>query len=109
MSKMETHKSNPIENNNTFDILDEIQEAKVSPFFKNKVLNAIREQKEEKVPLFGWFSPQLQLATLALILCINALALIYSVDFSQTDQELSGIEAFVQDYSLESDSGISLN
>ena len=106
---METHKNEPIENNNTFDILDEIQEAKVSPFFKNKVLNAIREQKEDPVPLFGWFSPQLQLATLALILCINALTIIYSFDFSETHQELTGIEAFVQDYSLESDSNISLN
>ena len=82
----------------------------VNPFFKNKVLNAIREQKEEKVPLFGWFNPQLQLATLALILCINALTIVYSLQGTETNQELSGIEAFVQDYSLfDSDNTISLN
>jgi hypothetical protein len=104
------NKSKPIEENNTFDILDEIQEVKVNPFFKNKVLNAIREQKEDQVPLFGWFSPQLQLATLALILCINALAIIYSLQGTETNQELSGIEAFVQDYSiLDSDTTISIN
>ena len=107
---METDKHKPIENNNTFDILDEIQEVKVNPFFKNKVLNAIREQKEEKVPLFGWFSPQLQLATLALILCINALTIIYSLQGTESNQELSGIEAFVEDYSLlDSDTTISIN
>jgi len=59
---MKTQNSKSIEENNTLDILDEIQEVRVSPFFKNKVLNKIREQEEEKVPLFGWFSPQLQLA-----------------------------------------------
>ena len=106
---MKTHKNKPIENNNTFDILDEIQEVKVSPFFKNKVLNSIRQQEEEKVPLYGWFSPQLQLATLALLLCINALTIIYSLDSDESKQELSGIDAFVQDYSLDSDSSISIN
>ena len=106
---MKTHKNTPIENNNTFDILDEIQEVKVSPFFKNKVLNSIRQQEEEKVPLFGWFSPQLQLATLAMLLCINAFTIIYSLDLEDSGQELSGIEAFVQDYSLNSDNSISLN
>ena len=106
---MKTHKNKSIENNNTFDILDEIQEVKVSPFFKNKVLNSIREQEEEKVPLFGWFSPQLQLATLALLLCINALTIIYSLDINDSSQELSGIEAFVEDYALDSDNSISIN
>lgn len=106
---MKTHKNKPIENNNTFDILDEIQEVKVNPFFKNKVLNSIRQQEEERVPLFGWFSPQLQLVTLALLLCVNALTIIYSLDIGESNQELSGIEAFVQDYDLDSDNVISIN
>ena len=106
---MNTQNNKSIEENNTFDILDEIQEVKVSPFFKNKVLNKIREQGEEKVPLFGWFSPQLQLATVALVLIMNALTIFYSLDLQENTQELSGFEAFVQDYSLDSNTDISLN
>ncbi len=107
---MKTQNNKPIENNNTLDILDEIREVKVSPFFKNKVLNQIREQKEEKVPLFTWFTPQLQLATLALVLCMNALTIFYSLEGEfDTQEELSGIEAFVEDYSLDSYETITLN
>lgn len=106
---MNTQNNKSIDKNNTLDILDEIQEVKVSPFFKNKVLNQIREQKEEKVPLFTWFTPQLQFATLAIVLCINALTIYYTMNAEiPVQEELSGIEAFVEDYSLDS-STITLN
>ena len=104
---METQKN--IEENNTFDILDEIQEVKVSPFLKNQVLNKIREQKEEEVSLFGWLNPQLQLAALLLILVVNATAIFYVLDSQDSSQEISGFEAFLEDYSLDSDTSISLN
>lgn len=106
---MKTQKSNSIEKNNTLDILDEIQEVKVSPFLKNQVLNKIREQKEDKVPLFGWLSPQLQLATILVILIVNATTIFYTLDAQDSSQQLSGFEAFMKDYSLDSDNGISLN
>lgn len=107
---MKTQNNKPIDENNTFDILDEIQEVKVSPFFKNKVLNQLREQKEEKVPLFTWFTPQLQLATLALVLCMNALTIFYSLNIEEgAQEEMSGIEAFMNDYSLDSSDAITLN
>ncbi|MEQ6124220.1 hypothetical protein AAON49_08480 [Pseudotenacibaculum sp. MALMAid0570] len=106
---MKTHKNKSIENNNTLDILDEIQEVKVSPFFKNKVLNTIRQQKEEKTPSFGWFTPQLQLATLALVLCINVLTIYFTFNSQETSQEISGFEAFMEDYYLDSDNTLTLN
>mgnify|MGYP000271227423 CR=1 FL=1 len=106
---MNTQNKKSIEENNTLDILDEIQEVKVSPFFKNKVLNHIREQKEEKVILLGWFRPQLQIAAVILVLVMNALTLYYSLNLQDNTQELSGFEAFVQDYSIESTSDIYLN
>lgn len=106
---MKTQNNKPIEENNTLDILDEIQEVKVSPFFKNKVLNKIREQNQEPVTLFGWFRPQLQLAVVALVLLMNALTIYYSLNLQVDTQEQSSFEAFVQDYSLDSSSEIYLN
>lgn len=108
--EMKTNKNNSIEKNNTFDVLDEIQEVKVSPFFKNKVLNQIRQQKEEKSPSLGWFTPQLQLATFALIVCINATAIYFSFTSEGDTQELTGFEAFVEDYHLgDTNSDLTLN
>ncbi|MFD2565797.1 hypothetical protein [Pseudotenacibaculum haliotis] len=107
---MKTNKNNSIENNNTFDVLDEIQEVKVSPFFKNKVLNQIGQESEEKVPSLAWFTPQLQLAAFALIVMINATAIYFSFTSQGIDQELTGFEAFVEDYDLDySDSDLTLN
>ena len=106
---MKTQNGNSIEKNNTLNILDEIQEVKVSPFLKNQVLNKIREQKEDKVPLLGWMSPQLQLAAILVILMVNATAIFYTLDEQNSNQELSGFEAFVEDYSLDSGNNISLN
>lgn len=108
---MKTIKDKSTGNNNTLDILDSIEEVKVSPFFKNKVLNMIEQEKEVKQSSFQWFSPQLQFASLALIVCINAATIYYS--FTNTENtsqdQLSGIESFVQEYQLGSDTTISIN
>lgn len=106
---MKTIKDKSTGNNNTLDILDSIEEVKVSPFFKNKVLNMIEQEKEVKQPSFQWFNPQLQFASLALIICINAATIYYSFSNTETSEEqISGIESFVQDYQLGSDN-ISIN
>ncbi|MBL4605883.1 MAG: hypothetical protein JKY02_09560 [Flavobacteriaceae bacterium] len=107
---MKTIKDKSKGNNNTLDILDSIEEVKVSPFFKNKVLNMIEQEKEVKQPSFQWFSPQLQFASLVLIVCINAATIYYSFTNTETSQEqISGIESFVQEYQLDSGTNISIN
>lgn len=107
---MKTLKENNTGNNNTLDILDAIQEVQVSPFFKNKVLNKIEQQKEAKESIFSWFSPQLQFASLALVICINVTTIYFSISNTQDSQEqVSGIESFVQEYQLDSDTSISIN
>jgi len=107
---MKTIKNNNLGNNNTLDILDSIQKVKVSPFFKSKVLNKIEQHKEEKVPLFPWFTPQLQFASLAIILCVNITVIYYSISSTETTEvQLSEFETFVQEYHLESSNSISIN
>lgn len=107
---MKTTKNKNLGKNNTLDILDSIQEVQISPFFKNKVLKSLAQQKEVKEPSFSWFSPKLQLASLALIICVNIGAIYYSLSSTETSQEqLSEFETFVQDYNLESTNSISIN
>ncbi len=107
---MKTIKDNNTEKNNTLDILDSIQEVKVSPFFKNKVLNKIDQLNEVEESSLSWFSPQLQIASLALVICINVTTIYYSISNTQGSQEqISGIESFVQEYQLDSDTSISIN
>lgn len=107
---MKTIKDKSTGKNNTLDILDSIEEVKVSPFFKNKVLNRIEQEKEVIQPSLHWFNPQLQFASLALLICINAATIYYSFTNTETSQEeISGIESFVQEYQLDSDNNISIN
>ena len=108
---MKTHKKHSTEENTTFTILDEIQEVKVSPFFKGKVLNAIQQQKEAKEETssgFSWFTPQLQLATLAILVSINIAVVYYSFSYENTPTEVSGIDSFIEEYQLGSTT-LSLN
>jgi hypothetical protein len=84
---MKTIKDNNTGNNNTLDILDAIQEVQVSPFFKNKVLNRREQQKEVKESSFSWFSPQLQFASLALVICIIVKKIFFSISISHDSQE----------------------
>ena len=106
---MKTIKDNTPGNNNTLDVLDSIQEVQVSPFFKNKVLNKINQQKEEKSPSLGWFTPQLQLATIAIVISINVTAIYYSFSAQDSQQDISSFESFVKEYSLDSNTTISIN
>ena len=91
------------------DVLDEIQEVNVSPFFKNKVLHAIQSEKESKETYLSWFGPQLQLASLALILCLNLSVIYYCFYEIETQQSPTDFESFVQDYNLDSSNSFTLN
>mgnify|MGYP003683711645 CR=1 FL=1 len=97
-----------IEVEDTFKVLDTIEEVKVNHFFKHKVLQQLENQKEEKSKVLGWFSPQLQLATLGLILLMNVSALFYV--FSNQDISTdSSLENFAQEYALQSETSLILN
>ena len=94
----------------TFKVLDSIEKVEVNHFFKHKVLQKLNVEKEVKQSMFSWFTPQLQLATLAIMLFLNVGTLFYvfnnSIENSNTTSE---IEAFAQEYSLQSETTSILN
>ncbi|MEO9571658.1 MAG: hypothetical protein ABJH82_08115 [Polaribacter sp.] len=94
----------------TFKVLDSIEKVEVNHFFKHKVLQQLNAEKEESKFIFSWFTPQLQLAILSVILLLNLGSIFYvfnnSVEKSKTT---SDIEAFAQEYSLQSDNSSILN
>ena len=94
---METDKTinNKIEA--TIASAEKIEEATVSPFFKDKALRRMFSEKREKESqLWQWFTPQLQLATLLLIVAINVYVL---VQFRITDYN-NDVSNFADSYGL---------
>ncbi|PQJ81399.1 hypothetical protein [Polaribacter glomeratus] len=91
-----------------FNALGVIGEVKVNHFFKHKVLQQLAHQKEEKSKVFTWFTPQLQMASLALIVLLNASAILYAFS-AQTDTLDASLETFAQEYSLQSETTSILN
>ena len=85
----------------TFKVVENIEEVKVNYFFKDKVLQQLKNQKEEIITIFVWFTPQLQMATLALVLLVNASA-IFQAFSSQEQNYAVNIDSFAQEYSLQS-------
>lgn len=92
----------------TFKVLDTIEEVKVNHFFKHKVLQQLNNQKEEKTYILAWFTPSLQLATLGLVILLNASAMLYAFSFQEQTSAVS-LEAFAQEYSLQSETTSLLN
>jgi hypothetical protein len=92
----------------TFKVLDSIEEVKVNHFFKHKVLQQIENQKVENTSIFRWFTPQLQLATLSVILLLNLGALFYSYSKNNTSNT-SNLESFAKEYALQSETNSILN
>ena len=92
----------------TFKLIDAIEEVKVNHFFKHKVLQQLGIQKEEKNKVFTWFTPQFQVATLALVLLLNTGAVLYAFS-SQGQTSDEGLESFAQEYSLQSETTSILN
>ncbi|MFY9243289.1 MAG: hypothetical protein WAO74_09700 [Polaribacter sp.] len=94
----------------TFKVLDSFDVVKVNSFFKHKVLQKINAEKEleEKSIVFGWFTPKLQLATLGLVLLLNASSIFY-VFLSQEKNTEVTIETFAKSYSLQTETNYILN
>ena len=91
-----------------FKSIENIEEVKVNHFFKHKVLQQLKNQQEEKVPVFGWFTPKLQLATLAVVLLLNVGSILYAFSSHENNTEVS-LESFAQTYNLQSDTTSILN
>jgi hypothetical protein len=91
-----------------FKTLGDIKEVNVNHFFKHKVLQQLAHQKEEKSRVFTWFTPQLQMASLALVVLLNASAILYAFE-SQTTTSDTLLESFAQEYSLQSETISLLN
>lgn len=92
----------------TFKVLDTIEKVEVNHFFKHKVLQKMNAEKEVKQTFFSWFTPQLQLATLSIILLVNCATVFYVFSDTETSSS-STIEEFAQEYSLQSDNNSILN
>lgn len=59
----------------TFDSIEFIEEVKVSPFFKEKVMHKLRNASEDiQEATWSWFTPKLQIATLVCVVVLNVIA-----------------------------------
>ena len=81
-----------------YEVLDKINEVKISTSFKQNVFHKIEETKKEKIAL-TWFTPKLQLAAMFVILLVNVSAIMYT--FSAQEQT-SEIDVFAQQYNFNS-------
>lgn len=86
----------------TFKALDSIEKVQVNHFFKHKVLQKLKAEKDVKQTIFSWFTPQLQFASLALIVLLNASAIFYSYNSVDLTSSESALKTFAQEYSLQS-------
>ena len=85
-----------------FKVLDTLEEVKVNHFFKHKVLQQLNNQKEEKTSILAWFTPNLQLATLAFVVLLNTSVVFYAFSF-QEQNLVDSLDTFAQEYSLQSE------
>ena len=92
----------------TFKVLDAIEEVKVTPFFKHKVLQQLNIEEEEKTSILAWFIPSFQLAAIGLVVLLNASAIAYAFS-SQAQTMDTPLETFAQEYSLQSETTSLLN
>ncbi|WP_375237926.1 hypothetical protein [Aurantibacter sp.] len=80
-----------------FNSLDTISAVKVSPFFKERTLNLLFKEEEQKVTLLERFlSPQIQFVAIMAIVLINVVT-IYNYSESNYNSDLN---TFSESYNL---------
>ncbi len=94
---METNKNIQNKIDSAFEALDAIENVNVSPFFKDKTMNVLFVEIEEKQSVWNWFTPKLQLATLACVVVLNVIAFTKLQDSSSYDENLT---EFAESYGL---------
>ena len=80
--------------NTTLNAVDTIQEVKVSPFLKDRILNNINTEVEETQKIWSWFTPKLQIAMLIVVILLN----VYAYKVLTSDNYNTTVEEFVDTY-----------
>lgn len=80
--------------NATLSVVDTIQEVKVSPFLKDKVLNNLTAKVEETQKVWSWYTPKYQIATLIVVILLN----VYAYKVLTSDEYNTTVEEFVDTY-----------
>ncbi len=89
----------------TIDAADKIEQVKASPFLKNKVMRRLFDEPQEQIQLlFPWFTPRLQLTTLAVLILMNIIAF-RTMSLSSSSED---IDRFAQAYELIQDNDVTL-
>ena len=71
---MDTNKEIQKKIDSTLDAIDAIETVNVPPFFKDKTMQRLFAEHEEKQVAWSWFTPKLQFATLVCIVVLNVIA-----------------------------------
>lgn len=78
----------------TIDSIELIEEVQVSPFLKDRILHQLDAEEELSSSFFNWFSPQLQLAALCLVILLN----VYAYTILSSQEYETKVEEFVDTY-----------
>jgi hypothetical protein len=92
----------------TFDVLTQLESVELNPFFKHKVLQQTVKELEVNQPFFSWFMPQYQLAILSIVLLLNVGTIFYAFS-NASDTDITDINTFAKEYSLQSSTNSILN
>ncbi|MEM7602147.1 MAG: hypothetical protein AAF357_12115 [Verrucomicrobiota bacterium] len=93
---MKTDKNTQDKIDDTLQSVDAIGTVKVPPFFKEKTLHRLFSEKREPQPVWPWFTPKLQLATLVCVLILNAVAFIQLRETTYSES----VNQFAESYEL---------
>ena len=89
----------------TLSSVEQMEEVKVSPFFKEKVMHQIRNASEDKnETILSWFTPKLQLATLVCIVILNVIAF-SNLEDNNYDEN---INEFAESYGLSTNTDLAI-
>jgi hypothetical protein len=80
--------------NATLNAVDTIQDVKVSPFLKDRILNNLTVESEETQRVWAWFTPKFQIATLVIVVLLN----VYAYKVLTSEEYNSTVEEFVDTY-----------
>ena len=82
--------------NATLNVADTIQEVRVSPSLKDRILNNLSIEIDENHKVWAWFTPKFQLATLIVVVLLN----VYAYKVLTSDNYNTTVEEFVDTYNF---------
>lgn len=96
---MENNKDIQDKVDSALSAMDAIENVNVSPFFKDKTMQRLFAEKEEKITVWNWFTPKLQLATLVCVVVLNVFAFT-QLKASNNSSYNENIDQFAETYGL---------